>query len=687
MSVTLPEITINAPTLPKTADTTTAVVTETPYTKDYLNEIASLLQSPKKSDLVKSLFLRSNLVPLLETCANETERGREVLADLARAEPELLEQFVEHRLMLDSNPVIRKICIQCIYDLIDGTNTVDICNDNEEKQLNNLVRPIRFSGESRSSAERRPYSRQSSEPNLLKPNTFLRKDERKLQFGTLKRESVSLPLETSSLNDLELDMNMQVIQEDSKMLPLHIDLKHMISEDLAPDLTKSKDSSSWFIQNRDKMSGRKARLDGSLLNLDEDDDSDSESAEVNILSPSDKEKHEVEWLESVRGSKFSLNSEVRPSILKGSVSFNSKYSQQSETYQPYKVPDSPQKNFMYRLGEFGILNALSDLASLDPHPSSCHLAERTLQLLFQRAPDGLLNLLPKVFGKFSRVSRRLKSRSASRPIHLNQPTKDLMQDLWGGLLGRTLVVGGGDGVLSEKLMSYFYGHCNQDALELIISVIDDTITHLSRHPGFSDTYHKLCQSSNVNFVEEREYKEYDPGDNPNVLANAVKSKTGMSISTKFMFGVDATKLGSDVRLKDSEFNNVFFYFSQVRQGVAAQSNKSLTKIADPTIKDLVAGFLDSVVDILDERGCVHIGLDDVDQTEKWDLDEVAKEASFNIVARKELPSHLYRRNESSQRGARFSKATIYVLKVLGLGITGISDPDTYSDDTYSEPSS
>jgi len=693
--MSLPDKMNDEPTLPNTSKAAAAsILTEAPWTRRYLNEICLLLRSPKSDELIKYLFLRANLVALLDTCANEVNLGRQVLAELGHAEPKLLKLFTRHRIVLDSNPVIRKVCVQCIYDLIDNKNCCiyDLIDNNKCDKLtsfNECVKlgdaDIKFSVDSTPGKKSsKQVGRQSSAPNLKKPSYLY--DKRKEE--NLGKKSTSLPLELSSMDDLDMhmsSMNMQVILEDDDMIPSpsRTALKHMMSEDLVPDINKSKGSSSWFIQKPGKV----AEKNLNALNIGMGSDSESDERN-NLLSPSDQEKQEEEWLESIRGSKLSINSGInpgiRPSILKSASSLYSKQSL-SESDQPYRVPDTPKTAFMYKLGEFGVLTALSDLATLDPQPDNCELAERTLQLIIQRAPDNLLPQLPRKFGKFSRVSRRLKLRSASRPIYLNRSTRSLMRDLYCGLVGRTLVLGGGSGVYAEKLMSYFNCHCRSNAKELIVSVFNDTITHLGYYPGFADIYHKLSHCSNVNFDDGHEEKLFDPGDIPNVLANAVKAKTDTSISTKVLFGVDPTKVGSDERFKDSQFNNVFWYFPQVYEGNAALSNTSLTKIE--STKDMVVNFLDSVVDILDDRGCIHIALDDSDHGEKWDLNEVAKEASFNIVGTKELPSHLYRGPEQVDRDNRFSKATIYVLKVLGLGPAELSEADSFSDDTYSETSS
>lgn len=677
MNVSFPKNSDNSPTLPQTAnESITLVLNELPYSKKYLMEISNLLHSPRKKDLLRKLSSRANLVPLLKTCANESELGRKILTDLARANSTFLKLFLDHGLLLDLDPVLRISCVQTIYDLIDEIKRDDAKCELESRYTEKSA--IRFAEqEDVNFVERK---------SLSKNIKFSVKDE--LKSGSLNLESLCgmrssnlLPLVLPAFN-LESTMNsIQIIAANDDLLsPLSTGLTHMISEDFAPDLRK-KGSSAWFLSDTNGISNTGPRINPALLNID----SDSETEEPDLLSPADKWKQEEDWLESIRSTEHSLPSEPRASILKSSLSFSTKQSE-SEDVQ-LKISDSPEKAFMWKLVEFGLLTAVSDLATLDPFPKSRALAERTLGVLFQRAPNSLLHIFPSKFGQFSRVMRQLKLRSVSRPIHLDKTTRQFMKEIYGELAGRTLVVGAGSGAFAERLMSYFHGHCRQNALELVISFLNDPISHIARYPGFADTHHKLSQCSTVNFHDEREYKEFDPSDIPNALTPAFKARSSMPLSQKVMFDVDPTKLSSEALFKDSIFHNVIWNFPGSNQQVGAIIRKSL-------LKDLVSSFLLSVKDILDPNGFIHISLhdekEDAVQCERWDLNEVAKEASLCIVRTMKAPRFFYSKDNSSEQALTNSNATIYVLCFIGSKALHLfdddDDDDSYSE-TYSEPSS
>lgn len=678
MSIYNPNSSENTPTLPQTAnETITSVLHELPYTKKYLIEISNSLHTPKKKALFSTLSSRSNFVPLLKTCANESGLGRKILADLMRANLNFLKLFVDHGPLLDLDPVVRICCLQVIYDLIDDTKSdydYDRKSNNILESRNTLKSAIKFVEQ-----EHVNFVDRKSLANI----DFSTKDESK--SGSLSLEEVFtvrsnslLPLELPTLN-IESNTNSGefVAVNDDLPSPCSAALKHKISEDIAPDLNKSKGSAAWFLIDTNRVSNTSPRINASLLNFE----SDSESDEVELINPADQEKQEEEWLESVRSTERSLLSEPRPSVLKSSLSFSNKQSV-SEDFQ-LEISDSPEKAFMWKLVEFGLLTALSDLATLDPFPKSRDLAERTLVLLLKRAPSSLLQLFPTKLGQFSRVMRQLKLRSASRPIHLDKTSWKCMKEIYGDLAGRTLVLGGGSGAFAKRLVSYFHGHCQENANELIISFWKDPISHIARYPGFADTHHKLLQCSKVNFLEEREYKEFNPSDIPNVLTPAIKARNSSPLRKRVMFAVDPTKLGCITRFKNSHFNNVIWNFPGNNQEFKINARKS-------SLRDLVASFLNSVVDILHPDGFIHIALhdekEDTLQCQRWDMKEVAKEASLWVVLTMKAPRFLYSNDNSFEQNLTDSGATIYVLKFITFGILDLSDDDSGSG-TYSEPSS
>jgi len=642
---------------------------ELPDTKKYLIEILRLLQSPRKEVLFKSLTSCSNLVPLLNTCANETGLGRKILSDLARANPNLLKLFVDHGLLVDSNPDIRLSCLYTIHDLISETSY------EYEHVRNSLNRP---------SSENVPSIRlpgQDAKERKKPPNFELTFNiESKSGSITFKscsemKSSSLLAVEDPIPEDPQTDRNSHMFMAKDKTLPSH-DSDLMIPEDVAPDLNKSRGSASWFI-DPNKGSSRSPRLGSGSLTLD---DSDSDTEEANPLSPEEKLKQEKEWFESIRGTGQSFSSEPRPSILKTSLSFRSK---KSESVPPLQISNSPENAFMWKLSEFGILTSLCDLATLDPFPKCREIAEQTLELLLQRAPSSLLPHLPTKFGQFSRIYRQLRLRPASRPIILLRNTRIKLKEIYGGLAGRSLLLDGASCVFAEKLMSYFHGFCQQNALQLIISLQDDPITHVARYPGFAEVHHKLSQCSNVNFQEEREYKVFNPADLPKALRPAVKTRGDNLMNQQVLFGIDPAKVGSNENFKGSQFNNIIWNFP----GSNEQVNTNVFRLPP---RDLVSSFFNSAIEILDPKGSIQIALYEEDdaaaQYETWDLEEVAEKASLGVVAAIEAPRFLCSTKEFPEHNSADSKATVYVLKFLNANALDPSDDDTYSD-TYSEPSS
>lgn len=670
MSVSLPEET--------TANVTidALITADSSNPKEYLTEICDLLQSAEREKLIKIVSSSGSIVTLLHVCANEKELGQKILAELARATPKILKQFVDHELLTDLNPVIRMMCVECIYDLIDNCESLA---EAKEEKITEKLEPrrssVRFSDSWMVGRKSLPINSLLLQSEDVKSESVLLLSSEGKSNSTEREEgrnSINIGLgDMKAIEEEDILLPPRMILGGSELLPFSsVFLNGAISEDVAPELDKHKGSSKWFIRDVDKVSSNSL-----LLNLEVNEESSSEEEAVNILSPSEKDRHEREWFESFRGSQSllpELPTELRPSILKN----ESWYSRHSDSSVFYKIADSPRRAFMYNLEKFRVLIALSDLATLDPLPKSRDLAKRTIALLLERAPSGLLQRIPDKFGKFSRVFRQLKLRPASRPIHLRTKARARMNEIYSGLVGRTLVVGEKSGVFSERLVSYFHGHCGSKARELIITLENEALKQIARYPGFADTFQKLSQCSNVNFEEEKEVKVFDPEEMPTSLSTIFISKKSFATSPVIIFGVDPTKLGSKDHFQDSQFNTVIWNI------LDSDDKKSYNK-------DSVASFLESVVDILHPNGCIHISFsdqgDDADQYEKWGLDEVVKEASFCLVATKKFPTFLYKKCIPYNRCN--GKATIYVLKPLGIGAVERSEAETFSDDTYSEQSS
>jgi len=425
----------------------TELPSDSSSSKKYLLEISDLIQKWKGSDLINNFSSRSKLVRLLDACVNESGLGRKILADIARSSPILLKQFVHHQLILDSSPAIRMMCVECLYDLINGCA--------EGKPIPSKKMQLREPSQSPSrdtdeylSQKPLPDIRLSIESDDVKIGSIVERDGDAKSKCSFHRESMISQLiglgNITSIDEEDDLYDSHVLDNRESFSQLR--LIDSISEDLVPTLNKTKGSAAWFLKDVEKDSS--ANL---VLNFDESPESESEEEVLETLSPSDQEKQEEEWLQSFRGTPHSIISEPRPSILKS----RSLLLKPSDSEVSIKVPDTAENAFMYKLINFGVLTALSDLASLDPVSNSSALAQRTLALLLMRAPSALLPNLPEKFGKFCRAYRQLSQRPACRPRYLNRRDRRNFTDLYGGLTGWTLVVGEGKGFFFREITELF----------------------------------------------------------------------------------------------------------------------------------------------------------------------------------------------------------------------------------------
>lgn len=635
---------------------------EPPYTAENLEEISNLLQQQDSQwEMLRSLLHFPNLKPLLTACSSKRSVGRKLLVMIAKAEPALLKHFVKHKLLLDHHPSIRLTCLQCVFDLIEET-----AQPKEEKN-NRLC----FSDlDNHISEELILHTPFESKLDLVKPKSV---DIIVDKSPSAKENVIELPLEQSHL-DLMIDDE----KKEFDVLPSSGSSSDL-SEDDVPDLLKSKGSLSWFITGG-SISGGLGESKTNLLNLAVTSESE-ESEELNVLSPSEKRRQEEQWLKSCRVPLAFPIEGPRRSILKCATPAS------TEKTTP-RIPDTPDTSFMHKLIGFGVVVVLGDLASLDPVIECRVLAKKTLELLLDRSPDSLIQRLPKYFGHFIGTFRELIPRKACRPINLDKSTWVLLQRLYGDLEGRTLVIGEGGADFAEKLMSYFDSLCGQNALELIISVYHDKINQLRRYPGFSDMHHKLNHRSRVQFDDVGDYKTFDPVATSDALSDEFQTKSNISISSEFMFGVDATKLEDDDRFKDKKFNNVIWNFPQVENDVADLRLKYENR-------DMVANFLKSVTRFLLPRATVRLAFhtnvykhpdtgEEVsdNQFETWGLAEVFTRYFFHVKAAKDLPKKLYLATNVSGNVFPYTKATLYI---LGQGAEEPICPD--SDDTYNSEES
>jgi len=647
-------------------------VLKPPYTDESLKEIACILQqSDSQLYIIKSLSLFANLVPLLNACASHSSIGRKLLANIARTDPTLFKHFVRHKLLVDPKPSIRQTCLQSIFDLIDETPQLE-----EQKtttiSFSELDKRIRqkftFQLPPESKLDELDQSDDNSE-DLEKSKNKVTVDSPSLLEVPIKDRNVEQP----PFLDIRLEGRVAFPNIPSSSSSAYV------SEDEAPDLLKSKGSLSWFLsagvmdQPAIGLFGGSASMKNDLLFTVSDSLSD-ESEELNVLSSSEEKKLEESWLNKCKGT-MTFPAGPRRSILKSSTSV-------STPKNTPRILDTPCTSFMHKFIGYGVVVVLGDLASLDPDIECRKLATMTLQLLLKRSPDSLIQRLPKYFGHFLSAHRELIPRKVCRPMHLDKATLSIIRKLYGDLNGRNLVVGEGGGDFAEKLMSYFDSHCGQNALELIISVYHNEIKQLRRYPGFADIHHKLFQRSRINFDEEGDCKLFNPVDTSNALSEKIKTKSNCPINSAFLFGVDATKLEEDNRLKNKRFDNVIWNFPQVEHDVADHRLKSANR-------DLIGNFLKSVTSVLEPYASVRIALhtnvfkhpdtgDEVSdsQFDTWGLQEVINSNFFAIKAIKNVPQNLYRATNVAGEDFNFSKATLYILRKRN----ELLDPD--SDQSY-----
>lgn len=638
---------------------------EPPYTAENLEEISDLLQQQDSQwEMLRSLLHFPNLKPLLTACSSKRSVGRKLLVMMARVDPALLKHFVKHKLLLDHDPSIRLTCLQCVFDLIDET-----AQPKEEK--NNRICFSELGNHiSEELIMRTPFESKSLELENTTKSVDIVADK----SPSAEENVIELPVEQPHL-DLIIDDE----KKEFDVLPSSGSSSDLSEEDNVPDLMKSKGSLSWFITGG-STSGGLGESKTNLLNLTVTSDTE-ESEELNVLSPSEKRRQEEQWLRNCKVPLSFPNEGPRRSILKCTTPAS------TEKTTP-RIPDTPDTSFMHKLIGFGVVVLLGDLASLDPAIECRVLAKKTLELLLDRSPDSLINRLPKYFGHYIGTFRELIPRKASRPINLDKSTWVLLQRLYGDLEGRTLVVGEGGADFAEKLMSYFDSLCGQNAQELIISVYHNEIDQLRRYPGFSDMHHKLNHRSSVQFDEVGDYKTFDPIETSDALSDKFQTKSSISISSEFMFGVDATKLEDDDRFKNKKFNNVIWNFPQVENDVADLRLKYENR-------DMVANFLKSVTSFLLPKATVRLAFhtnvykhpdtgEEVsdNQFETWGLGEVFKRYFFHIKAAKDLPKKLYTATNVSGNLFPYTKATLYI---LGQGAEEQICPD--SDDTYNSEES
>jgi len=681
------------------------LLTQSPYTKSYLMEVSRLFHTPAcRNDLIRLLSVRSTLEPFITTCANERKLGREVLGEIVLIWPGLLKQLVIHDMFLNSNPAIRISCLECLIDLLKSSvaprttslktkltkKSLDILEDHlvDGGKKNDKVPKIDIRFRGRSVTANIIKAKKAKKPPALSP------------ASSYTSETYSEGVSRSRKNMLQLlshggkgDSESQVwadgfLSSSSLSRSFRRERESIYSEDYPPDKKSSED---WFLRstpddvkesNKPLMSSsRTSFTDLPLETVDKEakelekplivvpSTSGSSDEAVSELTRSGLIRQEEEWFRNTAPVTVKTNV-AHQSILKKTTGSLKK------RYRGQRVRDSRKNAFMYKLVDFGVLVALGDLASLDPDPDPQEIAVQAIRLMLECAPDSLLPKLPKTYGYFTRNHRQLSARRPTRPKHLNRGIRSLMRKVNGDLQGRTLLVGATTGVYVQRLTTYFQCYCSQGARELIVSTYYDEIAQLRLYPGFSDIHYRLANYSTVGFDLEKEYKEYDPGENPDLLTSS-QSKRVYNDANKLsvMFGVDGTKLQNDRRLKASLFDRVLWNLPTVEW-----SRRSITKSM------LVSRFLSGAESILSPNGTVEITLprDSVSVPTSelqvttnvseggLDLESILEASAFKLVKTRNVPKSLF---QSTEVDTEFLNATVYFLK-----LESASD----SEESYSE---
>jgi len=618
------------------------LLNDPPYTKEDLEEFSSFLSDPVTQDeLIRELTTDDAKLKALITCSSQHAIGRKLLTGILQTNCMVLKEMVQFKVLYDANPKHRRTCLESIFDMINSTSS---CSSVKKKLSKTF-----------SVKSRRPRIAQSL-PSLPSWGSRRKNNEETDQKST----------------NTPFGSDMGIVNEEEEDLPTFRDA---LSEDAMPDIKSKRysGSSAWFYKKRNfNFDG-----DGSPS----DSNSDSEEKFVRSVDSLELKREEDDWFESLQSMNFSprLSSIAasRRLKLKSALSLP-RPSCSSVDSAISHVPDTDYNAFMYEIPNTGILVALGDLASLDPSLQNIDLAERTISLLLQRAPNNLLNHLPRSYGSFERAGRDLVARKRTRPINLDVSTRLLMRRFFGDLPGRTLLIGEGMCNFAEMIMSWHHCHCNLTSLRLVISVWNTVIDQLRQRPGYSDIYHRLSKMTNVNFDEKQELKVYDPEDIPKTLLDS-RTRISATESTTVSFGFDPCRL-------DEEFENVILNLLQVEVDLnETEQNRAHRK--------LVADFLHSVDNILAKDATISILLrlktvqDPLSDAglmspyDSLDLEPLLEETGFVLCRLK--TGFLVNDTSVPYNQSQSERAAVYVVRKASDNNTEISlDSSDDDEDTY-----
>jgi len=619
------------------------LLNDPPYTKDDLEEFSSHLSDPVTQDvLIRELTTDSEKLKALINCSSENAIGRKLLTGILQANCMVLEEMVRFKVVYDANPKYRRTCLECIYDMI---NSIASCSS-EKKKLSHC-----------SSVKSRRSRIAQSLPSL--PGLWSRRKDNEAS----EQKSTKSPYDSL--------MGIVNEEEEEEVLP---QFNLVMSEDVVPVLKAKRcpSSADWFYKERVTHS-----LTFSFSGSASDSDCDSDEKFVRSADSLELKREEDDWFASLPSMNFSPRlSSIAASHrlkLKSALSLPRPSCSSVDTAISH-VQDTDYNAFMYEIPKTGILVALGDLASLDPCIQNIDLAERTIALLLQRAPDNLLHHLPRSFGSFERAGRDLVARKRTRPIHLDESTRLLMRRFFGDLPGRTLLIGEGRCKFAEMIMSWHHCHCNLTSIRLVISLKNTVIDQLRQRPGYSNIYHRLSKMTNVNFDEKQELKVYDPDDIPKTTLD-FRTRISATESTTVLFGLDPCRL-------DEEFENVILNFLQVEVDFnETEQNRAHRK--------RVAEFLRSVDNILAKQATISIllrlktvqdpitGAEEVSPYDSLDLETLVEETGFVLCRYK--TGFLGTDKSVPCNHSQSERAAVYVLRKASDNISEIS---VDSDDTY-----
>jgi hypothetical protein len=601
------------------------LLNQPPYTKDDLAEFSEILEDPvSQHELIRILTTtKENLRALVSACASEPDVGQKLLTGILQVNCMVLKQLVRHKQFYELNPQIRRTCLECVFDTVGKP----VKRLSARKKLSyslscSVPKTTTTKAESEKSAWVTSGEIDAKLITAIDQKTSERSSRRSIRKFNIERDSLIMPAWDEEKNDLPPFPN-------------------PMSEDPVPPLSKSRvaGSHNWFIKGQGSLGGLGAL---SLPDMTLESNSESEESEEKFTKSAtslELLQEENDWLDELRSNenispRLSSIAATQGINLKSAMSLSRASAAGSVDSAITNVTENASNAWMREVNKTGVLVALGDLASLDPSIENIDLAERTISRVLRAAPNNVLVELPSMYGIYSRAGRSLQMRKRTRPVHLNKMTRELMKKFFGHLPGRTLVLADRNCELAEKLKSYYHCHTKVTSVRLITGIQNPVIDQLRQYPGFSEIYHRLCYQSNVMF-EETELKEFDPDDSPKRLTVNSKRTVSCVENDTVFFGVDPTKLHTDHRFTEFEFENVIWNYQAEMDLDDNAKNRAQGELVTEFLRSVDCVLAKtkgtSVYMVLRQKSDTHPATGDEvtkSQYDAWDLASVVEEAGF-----------------------------------------------------------